>query len=146
MADAIKKVDGVEEVKNGIVPAGDALDIESTASKRAGGRRPRAVTKALNDLLSGNVTTQVPAGPEADRCARLDPPRTCGTTVPDLEELLLRAPDGHLFPLNRVATLHDRTGEPEITREDLKRMVAVTGRISGRDLGSTIARREKGAR
>jgi multidrug efflux pump subunit AcrB len=30
------------------------------------------------------------------------------------------------------------TGEPEITRQDLKQVVAVTGRIEGRDLGSTI--------
>jgi multidrug efflux pump subunit AcrB len=37
-----------------------------------------------------------------------------------------------------VATLRTVTGQPEITRDDLKRMVAVTARISGRDLGSTI--------
>ena len=30
------------------------------------------------------------------------------------------------------------TGQPEITREDLKRVVSVTGAISDRDLGSTI--------
>ena len=28
------------------------------------------------------------------------------------------------------------TGQPEITRDNLKRMVAVTGRISGRSIGS----------
>jgi multidrug efflux pump subunit AcrB len=49
----------------------------------------------------------------------------------------LRAPgDGHLFPLKRVATLIPITGQPEITRDNLRRMVAVTARISGRDLGS----------
>ena len=32
------------------------------------------------------------------------------------------------------------TGQPEITRDNLKRMVAVTGRISGRDIGSVIAK------
>jgi multidrug efflux pump subunit AcrB len=31
------------------------------------------------------------------------------------------------------------TGQPQIVRQDLKRMVPVTARISGRDLGSTIA-------
>jgi len=50
----------------------------------------------------------------------------------------LRAPDGHLFPLKRVATLIPLSGQPEIMRDDLKRMVAVTARISGRDLGSTV--------
>jgi multidrug efflux pump subunit AcrB len=37
-----------------------------------------------------------------------------------------------------VAALQTVTGQPEITRDDLKRMVAVTARISGRDLGSTV--------
>ena len=51
---------------------------------------------------------------------------------------MLRAPDSHLFPLSRVATIQTVTGQPEITRDNLKRMVAVTGRISGRDMGSTV--------
>ena len=37
-----------------------------------------------------------------------------------------------------MANLSVASGQPEITREDLKRMVAVTGRIAGRDLGSTV--------
>jgi multidrug efflux pump subunit AcrB len=58
-------------------------------------------------------------------------------TENDVRDLTLRAPDGHVFPLGRVATLKTVVGQPEITREDLKRMVSVTGRTSGgRDLGS----------
>src|SRR5262249_27473146 len=57
----------------------------------------------------------------------------------DIGELQLRAPDGHLFPLRRVAKFSIESGQPEITRENLKRMVSVTGRIGGRDLGSTVA-------
>jgi len=57
---------------------------------------------------------------------------------PSLGELQLRAPDGHLLPLSRIATVTPITGQPEILRDDLKRMVAVTGRIVGRDMGSTI--------
>ena len=37
-----------------------------------------------------------------------------------------------------MAIIRAVTGQPEITRDNLKRMVAVTGRISGRDMGSTI--------
>jgi multidrug efflux pump subunit AcrB len=57
----------------------------------------------------------------------------------NIDNLLLRAPDGHLFPLKRVATLIPLSGQPEIMRDDLKRMIAVTARISGRDLGSTVS-------
>src|SRR5207245_1894334 len=65
-------------------------------------------------------------------------PRDAREIMRNIDNLLLRAPDGHLFPLKRVATLLPLSGQPEIMRDDLKRMIAVTTRISGRDLGSTV--------
>src|SRR6185312_5097839 len=53
--------------------------------------------------------------------------------------VLISAPEGHKVALSRSATVRILTGQPEITRENLKTMVAVTARIEGRDLGSTIA-------
>jgi multidrug efflux pump subunit AcrB len=60
-------------------------------------------------------------------------------TENDVMALQLRAPDGHLFPLRRVATLEAVAGQPEIDRENLNQMIAVTARITGRDMGSTVA-------
>src|SRR5213082_550140 len=138
VADTISKVRGVVEVKNGIVPAGDALNIQ-VDRVRAGleGMDPEAVTKALDDFLTGNVTTHIQQGPKLIG-VRVWIPRDARETMRNIDNLLLRAPDGHLFPLKRVATLTPVSGEPEIMRDDLKRMVAVTARISGRDLGSTV--------
>jgi multidrug efflux pump subunit AcrB len=65
-------------------------------------------------------------------------PQHARATVHDIELLRLRAPDGHMVPLKRIANIEMVTGQPEITREDLKQMVAVTGRITGRDMGSTV--------
>jgi CzcA family heavy metal efflux pump len=139
IAEAIRKVRGIVEVKSGIVPAGDALNIEVDRVKAAlEGMDPDAITKSLNDYLSGNVTTKIQRGPKLVG-VRVWIPRPARETMHNIEGLLLRAPDGHLFPLNRVASLTTVTGQPEITRDDLRRMVAVTARISGRDLGSTAA-------
>jgi CzcA family heavy metal efflux pump len=139
VADTISKVRGVVEVKNGIVPAGDALNIQVDRVKVGlEGMDPEAVTKALTDFLSGNVTTHILQGPKLIG-VRVWIPRDARDTMRNIENLLLRTPDGHLFPLKRVATLIRVSGEPEIMRDDLKRMVAVTGRISGRDLGSTVS-------
>jgi multidrug efflux pump subunit AcrB len=136
VAEAVGKVDGLVEVKSGVVPAGDAVEIVMDPVKVAlEGADPDAVTRGVEDLLSGRVATQVLHGPKLIG-VRAWVPRGGRATVPDVKDLTLRAPDGHLFPLGRVATLNLVTGQPEITREDLKRMVAVTGRISGRDLGS----------
>ena len=51
----------------------------------------------------------------------------------------MRAPDGHLFPLNRVATVHPVSGQPQISRENLQPMYAVTARIEGRGIGASVA-------
>src|SRR5437764_7897752 len=138
VADTISKVKGVVEVKPGIIPAGDALNIQVDRVKVAlEGMDPDAVTKALDDFLTGNVTTKIQQGPKLIG-VRVWIPRDARETMRNIDNLLLRAPDGHLFPLKRVATLTPLSGQPEIMRDDLKRMVAVTARISGRDLGSTV--------
>ena len=137
--DSISKVSGVVEVNNGIIPAGDALNIEVDRVKAAlEGMDPDAITKAVKDFLSGTVTTSIQSGPKVIG-VRVWVPESDRKTESDLGSFHLRAPDGHLFPLKRVATVRSVTGQPEITRDDLKRMVAVTARISGRDLGSTVA-------
>lgn len=138
VAEAISKVKGVVEVKDGIVPAGDALNIEVDRVK-AGleGMDPDTITKVLEESLGGNVTTNIQRGPKLVG-VRVWLPHSVRATRSDVENLVLRAPDGHLFPLERVAKLVPETGQPEITRDDLKRMVPVTGRITGRDMGSTV--------
>jgi multidrug efflux pump subunit AcrB len=50
--------------------------------------------------------------------------------------LLLKASDGRLFPLSEIATVATVSGQAEIDRQDLRRMVAVTARVEGRDTGS----------
>ena len=139
VADTISKVRGVIEVKTGIVPAGDALNIQVDRVKVAlEGMDPEAVTKALNNFLAGDITTHIQQGPKLIG-VRVWIPRDARETMRNIDNLLLRSPDGHLFPLKRVATLLPLSGQAEITRDDLKRMIAVTARISGRDLGSTVS-------
>jgi multidrug efflux pump subunit AcrB len=139
VADAISKITGVVEVKDGIVPAGDALDIQVDRVKAAlEGMDPDAITRTLSDALGGNVTTSVQQGPKLVG-VRVWIPAADRATKRDIGQLQLRAPDGHLFPLARVARLVRVTGQPEITRDDLKNMTAVTARITGRDLGSAVA-------
>ncbi|MHB1035259.1 MAG: efflux RND transporter permease subunit [Pirellulales bacterium] len=138
VAAAIEMVPGVVDVNNGIVLSGDALNIRVDREKAAlEGVAPDSVTQMLQSYLTGVVTTEVEHGPQMIGL-RVWTPYGSRDTVRGLEALRLRAPDGHLFPLTRVATVKTITGQPEITRDNLKRMVAVTGRISGRDMGSTI--------
>lgn len=139
VADAIGKIPGVVDVKNGIVLAGDALNTQVDRVRASlEGVDPDAITQIISNYMSGVVTTQIQSGPKMIG-VRAWIPYDLRATQHDVEELRLRAPDGHLFPLKRVATLTVLTGQPQITRDNLKQMVAVTGRISGRDIGSVMA-------
>jgi multidrug efflux pump subunit AcrB len=52
----------------------------------------------------------------------------------------LRAPDGHVFPLRRVATLTPVNGQAQITREDLQTMVPVTARIDRGGMDAAVTK------
>jgi multidrug efflux pump subunit AcrB len=138
VAAAIRKISGVVDVKDGIVLAGDALDIRVNRDKASlEGVNPDEITRTLSDFLTGAVTTRIQQGPKMVG-VRVRIPADIRTRISDIQGLRLRAPDGHLFPLKRIATIKAVIGQPQIMRDDLKRMIAVTGRISGRDLGSVI--------
>jgi len=139
VAAAIGKVGGVVDVESGVILAGDALTITVDPARAAvEGMDADAVTSAMNDFLTGaTAATKIESDPKLIGIRAWIPKKYRGTQEA-IANLRLKAPDGHYFPLKRVATLASVTGQPQINRDDLKRMVAVTGRIAGRDLGSTI--------
>ena len=139
VAAAIGKVQGVVDVNDGINPAGDALELHIRPDAAAAeGMDPQSIAQAVSDMVEGNVATQFQNGPKTIGI-RVRVAGALALTDTQLGQLQIRAPDGHLFALNRVATRVTVTGQPEVSRDNLKRMVAVTARIDGRDLGSTIA-------
>jgi multidrug efflux pump subunit AcrB len=139
VAALIGRIDGVVEVKSGLQLAGDALDVKIDPV-RAGfeGVTPADVETALNDALTGAVATSLP---QADKMVdvRVRLPDALSLTEDELARLPIRAADGHVLPLGRVAEVVRVTGQPQIARENLEPLVAVTGRIEGRGIGSAVA-------
>lgn len=134
----LEGIAGVVDVANGTIPAGDALEVVVDRT-RAGlqGMTPQDVAGELGNLLDGNVATRVQQGPKLVDVRVWVAPEFRRTAV-DVGRLLLRAPDGHLVRVDDVADVQTVAGQPQIARADLRRFVAVTGRLAGRDLGSTI--------
>ena len=138
VAKAIAKVPGIVSVNNGIQLAGDALSITVERQKAAlEGLDPVSITAQVTAFLSGMVATQIQIGPQAIN-VRVWPSAGARRFMSSLDRMLLRAPDGHLVPLRRVASLQRVIGQPQVVRDNLKRMVPVTARIEGRDIGSTV--------
>jgi len=147
VADAVTKVPGIEpaSVNNGIVPAGDALEIHvDPATAAMAGVTPAEVEGQIYHYLHGAVVTRY-MGTVQDVGVRLwlDPAQT--TIQRDqLANLPIRAASGHVFPLRTVAAIRFIAGQPELTRDNLEQIVAVTAQIGGgHDLGTTIAAVEK---
>ncbi|KDB07841.1 acriflavin resistance protein [Burkholderia sp. lig30] len=139
VAARIGKIPGIVDVDNGINPAGDALELRIRPEAAAAeGMDPQSIAQAVSDMVEGSVATQFQTGPKTVG-VRVRVANAMKLTDTQLGQLEIRAPDGHLFALSRVADRVPVTGQPEISRDNLKRMVAVTARIDGRDLGSTIA-------
>jgi multidrug efflux pump subunit AcrB len=138
VADAISKIDGVVEVKSGVKLAGDALDLRIDPV-RAGieGVTPDDVSHAVDVALTGAVATQLPQATKTVG-VRVRLPDALRLRETALAELPIRAADGHVFPLQRVASLVPVTGQPEISRDNLQPMIAVTGRIEGRGIGAAV--------
>ncbi|MBN9560369.1 MAG: efflux RND transporter permease subunit [Alphaproteobacteria bacterium] len=138
VAAAIGKVKGLVSVLDGIVIAGDGLNIrEDPASAAIEGVDAATVSTALSGYLTGTVATQLPQAVKQIGVRVWLPP---GMRQYDdqLAELPIRAPDGHVFALGRVAKVSAAPGQAEIGRENLQRMVAVTARLQGRSLGAAV--------
>ncbi|HZU63121.1 MAG TPA: efflux RND transporter permease subunit [Novosphingobium sp.] len=139
VAGLISAIPGVIEVKDGVRLAGDALDVRIDPV-RAGleSVAPADIEAQMNAALFGTVATSL-AQPGKAVDVRVRLPEALRLSQADLAHLPIRATDGHVFPLGRVATIAAVAGQPQIARENLEPMVAVTGRIQGRGMGAAVA-------
>jgi multidrug efflux pump subunit AcrB len=138
VAAAVEAVPDVVDVRNGVVVAGDAVEIRVDRLKaQLLGLDPDSLTRLARVALEGNVTTQVQRG-EKMVGVRVWTQADTRSRVERIRNLQVLTSDGRRVRLGRVATFERVVGQPQITREDMKTMVAVTGRIEGRDLGSVM--------
>jgi multidrug efflux pump subunit AcrB len=142
VANAISNVRGVDpaSVNNGVVPAGDALDIHvDPAAAAMEGMTPAEIQDQVNAYCQGSVATHY-LGAVSDVGVRVlvaGPHKSLRRN--DLPNIPITAPNGHIFPLSVVATVTFVAGQPELTRKNLAQIVEVTAEISGRDLGDTVS-------
>jgi len=136
--ETIKKVPGVVDTKSGIVVAGPSVSVRvRSADAQRFGLSTDDVAQSINTALLGQTASSVL---EADRVVeirvRVDPSRVA--SISSLENLPLRAPGGAWILLSQVADITQDAGQLELRRENLRQMVAVSGRLEGRDLGSAM--------
>ncbi|MGB9736089.1 MAG: efflux RND transporter permease subunit [bacterium] len=139
IANLISNIKGVVDVFNGITISGPAINVHVDPLK-AGlvGVTPEYVSDYVTTALWGTVATNVREGEKVIN-VRVIMPASETDTLKKLEALQIVTPSGLIVPLRSIARIHIVGGQAEIDRENLRRMLAVTGRISGRDLGSVMS-------
>ncbi|HEV7783720.1 MAG TPA: efflux RND transporter permease subunit, partial [Thermoanaerobaculia bacterium] len=131
------EMEAVKGVVDMVGPQQGAPETTWQIDPEAAGRAGLTVEQVQNQLAAawlGENATDLRLGdrsvpvrvryPDADR---FDPAR--------LGALTLRTADGRIVPLSSVARPTVATGDSELTRENLRQVALVTGRLENRDLG-----------
>ena len=138
LAEAIKQIPGIVDLNDGVVLAGDAIDlvIDHQAAMREG-VDAETIARGMALHLDGQVITRVPQGAEMIGIRIWTPPTARQQTM-DLGTIQLRATDGHWVPMTRILTMRPAQGQAQVMHDDLGRALTVTARIDQRDLGSAV--------
>ncbi|HXQ17626.1 MAG TPA: efflux RND transporter permease subunit [Caulobacteraceae bacterium] len=136
VADKLGKVAGITEIRDGVVVAGDAIDLHFDLARAAlAGVTPSDAASQVTAMIDGDVATQVQSGPILSDVRVWIPPEQ-RNRVDSLGALPIKTADGHIVTLSQIADVSILRGQTELARENSRRMVAVTARVEGRDMGS----------
>ncbi len=136
---AIKKVPGVVDTFNGITISGPAITFKVDPLRASQfGVTANDVASTITTAMSGEAASSIL---QNDRLitVRVIFPADVRTSLDKVKALQVRSTAGQLFRLDQVADVEYEDGQAEVERENLRQMVAVTGRLEGHDLGGAIS-------
>jgi CzcA family heavy metal efflux pump len=146
VGDAISKVSGVTDVENGIdnTISGPATNfqVDPIVAGRLG-FTPQEASQDATSILDGIETTDpliTNGRPYIIRVRLGDEHRA---SLDAIQNTVFTSASGHAASLGSLADIQQLPPQNEIRRENLQRLVVVTGQLSGSDLGSAIGRVRK---
>jgi multidrug efflux pump subunit AcrB len=135
---AIKKVHGVVDTFNGVTISGPAVTFNIDPLRASQfGVTANDIATTITTAMSGDAASSIL---QQDRLitVRVIFPADVRTSLDKVKALQVRSSSGQLFRLDQVADVAYDKGQAEVERENLRQMVAVTGRLEGSDLGTAI--------
>ena len=146
VADSIQKIKGVVDILNGIdnTISGPAVtfQVDPSVAARAGFTAEEIAVDASAILEGEPAPTPVVTNSRA-YTLRVRFPAANRASLEAMRDTLLISSSGHTATLGALATVVETPGQTEIRRENLQRMVAVTARLEGTNLGSGMAAVQK---
>jgi multidrug efflux pump subunit AcrB len=138
VADKIKTIQGVADVKDGIenTISGPAIvmRVDPIVAARAG-FTPREVELDASAILQGEPASTPAVVSDRAYTIRVRMPESARANLDQIRNTLIVSSSGKTATLGSVAEFTDEAGQTEILRENLQRRIAVTGRFDGISLG-----------
>jgi len=140
---AIEKVPGVVDVQNGIEntisgPA-TSFQVDPQVAARTG-FTPTEVSQDATAILDGLAAPDPLIANSRPYTIRVRLGAEHRTSLDAIQNTVFNSASGHTASLGSLATITQLPPQNEIRRENLQRMVAVTGRLEGSDLGTAMTR------
>jgi CzcA family heavy metal efflux pump len=146
VADAIGKIHGVVDVLNGVenTVSGPAVtyQVNPAVAARAG-FTPEEVAINAAAVLEGEPAATPVILNDRSYTIRVRFPEQSRASLDQMSNTLLTSSTGRSATLGSLATIATDPGETEIRRENLQRLVQVTGRFEGVDLGTGMTAVQK---
>ena len=137
---AIQRVRGVVDTLSGVVISGPAVTFNIDPARAAQfGVTANDVASTITIAMSGEAASSILQQDRLIKVRVIFPPNV-RTSLDKVKALQVRSSSGQLFRLDQVADIDIDKGQAEIERENLRQMIAVTGRLEGSDLGTAIGK------
>jgi len=146
VADAIGKIHGVVDILDGVqnTISGPAVTFQVNPAVAArAGFSPEEVAVDASAILQGEPAPTPVILNDRAYTIRVRFPEQSRASLDRMSNTLLASSAGHTATLGSLATVTTNPGETEIRRENLQRLVQVTARFEGVDLGTGIAAVQK---
>ena len=138
--EAIKKAYAphVVDTLNGVIISGPAVTFNIDPLRASQfGVTANDVASTISTAMSGDAASSILQQDRLIKVRVIFPPDV-RTSLDKVKALQVRSSSGQLFRVDQVAGIEYDKGQAEIERENLRQMVAVTGRLEGGDLGTAI--------
>jgi CzcA family heavy metal efflux pump len=138
VADKIKKIKGVADVKDGIenTISGPAvvMNVDPAVAARSG-FTAQEIELDASAILQGEPATTPVVVNDRSYTVRVRFPNDVRESLDRIRNMVIGSSTGKTATLGSLATFQTEVGQTEIRRENLQRVVAVTGRFEGLSLG-----------
>jgi CzcA family heavy metal efflux pump len=143
IGNAIEKIKGVVDVQNGVEntisgPA-TSFQVDPVIAARFG-FTPSEVSQAATAVLDGLPTSDPAIANGRPYTIRIRLSSEHRKSLDSIQNTVFNSTSGHTASLGALASIQQLPPQNEIRRENLQRLVVVTGRLEGSDLGSAMSK------